>query len=283
MILIAQITLVHSPFILCLLILTTSLYVVLLLRFLARPLPSILKRVLRTLLAIEIVFMICHVRSYYVPPDLRGLLSSGEEANPSTIFSAMQLAATCIAAFYGSVLRQTNKRTRLFWILLGVLFLFLSLDEAYLGHETLSNLMHEAELVLWGWGWVLVYTVVGLAFVSVVLWMSGRFFQEDRVFIVRLLVGLAIFAAAGIGLEVVYWLHQYNPLCRPGLLGNSCSQLAIFEEFYEMAGVTIILIGLLAHFHAQTSEARWKALLRVTVGGSVIWGIVLALQFWISP
>ena len=99
----------------------------------------------------------------------------------------------------------------------------------------------------------------------------------------RIIAGLIIAMLGGIGLEVAFYLAAYMPFCYPGLLDAGCSGLKIFEEFYETAGVTIILFGLLDYLAVRLDWARWRRLLTVILSGSALWTLSVVVIWVLLP
>jgi hypothetical protein len=155
-----------------------------------------------------------------------------------TWFSSIQLFAVAVVLLMQA---PWAKQLRFFLLLLGIGFLFLSMDETAGVHDSIRRSAQRLEL-RWLQGihflvWMVLYVCIGLVelltnYRSILF--AWRNFRREVVWVA---VGGAIFAGGGIGIET---LTQY--LYRIAV--DERFFLAVgAEEFCEMAGVSIMLYG----------------------------------------
>jgi hypothetical protein len=207
------------------------------------------KRLLLFLLGCEVFLVLCYTLSTIVAPDfkwgpLKVLFDVDRENSIPTWFSSVQLFVIGLLLF-----AQSRRRGRLgpFLFFLGLGFVFLSADEAASIHERIIDSVKRLNIQ---WllfltfngdprAWMVPYAVVGLVsgvLLRRYLWVLGRGFRRETALVV---VGLAIFAAGGIGLELVSFTFMETPDPEP------YDWIVAGEEFLEMAGMSLVLYGVM--------------------------------------
>lgn len=207
------------------------------------------RRVLTLLIAIEILLMLSYCLVHVFVPGLRWgplreLVDLDRETAIPTWFSTVQFFSIGALLLFMARLPTPLRR---YLILFGAGFFFLSMDEAAEIHEKMINSIRALK---WGWlssltfggshkAWMIVYIVValGVAMISyrflMVVWRNFR--REARI----LCAGLGLFAAGGIGLELLTFRLYNHPAVTLYLLAIAG------EEFFEMVGMSVVLYGVL--------------------------------------
>lgn len=203
------------------------------------------KKLLRGLLGIEVFFALAYLFTRLLAPDpplgpLRGFFNVDQEVSIPTWFSSVQLFVTSVVIL---TLAGRSPDLRIFLIVLGCAFLFLSMDEAAAVHDSLFKIAQKAR-ISWLAGaeylaWMVPYAAVGIIGLllgrrpALLLWR--RYPHETA------LVGLggALFIGGGIGIEIAtHFLYK--------IAIDANFHLAVAaEEFCEMAGVSVVLYGFL--------------------------------------
>lgn len=211
--------------------------------------PTDARRALALLISIELLLLLKYCLVHIVLPDLhwgpaRELIDLNHESAIPTWFSAIQLFS--ISALLMFMARMPTP-VRRYLIVLSAGFLFLSMDEAAQIHE---KIIGSARTLRWRWllwltfggshkAWMIPYLVLGLGAALacyrffILMWRSYR--RESLI----VGAGLALFAAGGIGLELLTFHLYHHP-------DETLYMLAIAgEEFLEMAGMSVVLYGML--------------------------------------
>ncbi len=173
---------------------------------------------------------------------LDSLFDLDREANVPTWVSAALLIGAglqALAVSRGEIPHAIRFRKR--WVLLGVLFLLLSLDEAARVHERLGLLVvgrPGAETgVLLRNGWVVLY---GAAIVPLGLLFLPFVFGLPRRTMLAVMSAGGIYVGGALGIELLESLAQGD--------GERRASLAMFiltttQETLEMVGIAVMLVG----------------------------------------
>jgi len=204
------------------------------------------KSLLFILLGFEVLLTLGYILTHIIAPGpgwgpIPRFLDVDREVSVPTWFSSIQLFGVAVV-----LLMQVPraKELRFFLLLLGIGFLFLSMDEAAGVHDSIRQSVQRLEL---RWFqrtqgvpflvWMVLYGCIGVIGLLtnyrsiLILW---RNFRREVVWVA---VGGAVFVAGGIGGEV---LSGY--LWRIAVDERFFLTVAA-EEFLEMAGVSIMLYG----------------------------------------
>jgi hypothetical protein len=207
------------------------------------------KRLLLFLLGCEILLVLCYILSTIVAPDfkwgpLKIFFDVDRESSIPTWFSSVQLFVIGLL-----LCAQARGAGRLGFLLalLGLGFMFLSADEAAAIHEHIIDSVKRLD-VRWllfltfkgdPRAWMVPYAVVALLAAVALrcyLYLLWRDFRHETALIV---LGLATFAAGGIGLELVSFAFMKTPDPAP------YDWTVAGEEFLEMAGMSLVLYGVM--------------------------------------
>lgn len=191
------------------------------------------------LLLIHIVLTVTHYRFVELPWLLRELFDVDEEESVPTWFSSSLLLLTSVVLFVTAHLaRQSKDKNSLYWFVLGLGFVFMSVDEIAGFHETLNSLTETS----WAVPGMIVALVVGL--------MYMKFLSALPVpTAMRFVMSGAIFVGGAIGVELATEPYLYDDAL--DTLGYNL--WTPVEEGMEMGGVILFLSSLLDYIKSQYS------------------------------
>ena len=185
---------------------------------------------------------------------IRLFVDVDREQSIPTWFSSVQLFTIATVLLLHA---RLSKQLRPYLILYGLGFMFLSMDEAAVIHE---KIIDSAKRLQWNWllwltlngsnkGWMMPYVVSGL----ITSLFSYRFFlllwRNFCREVILVALGLGIFIAGGIALELLSFHFEDGPSETP------YAWSVAGEEFLEMAGMTLVLYGTLLFGIKIRSEA----------------------------
>jgi len=193
---------------------------------------------IRNLLIVAVILLICHgaltiyhYRVEELPWLLRQIFDVDEEQTLPTWFSAFLLfIASAFLWLCARGKRSGADPWAVYWYILAVGFLLMSVDEVAGIHETINSVI-EAH---WAVGGGILALVIGLCFVPFLLQLPRR------TAILFLVAGVAYISGV-IGIEILG-----QPMDADTLEYNL---LTLVEEGLEMFGVILFLYGLLDHMH----------------------------------
>ena len=184
---------------------------------------------------------------------------NGENNFPS-FFSTLLLLFASVLLFFVYTHVKEESRTRKEWMVLGVVFAFLTLDENIQIHETISKftrpLISDDFSGLLYWSWVLPYFLFSIA---IALYLLKFVLALPHITRNLFFLSAFLFISGALGLELIegyvyksYGLnHLYNQI------------LYCVEELMEMAGVTIFIYSLLQYINAFAAEIEQTAELKL--------------------
>lgn len=221
--------------------------------------PDDAKRLLFFLLGVEVLLVFGYCVVWIIAPGFRWgpislLLDVDRESSIPTWFSAIQLFAVGLLLILQA---RAAKELKIYLFILGIGFVFLSMDEAVAIHEKMIESAKKLDLQ---WflrltfmgnhrAWMVPYVLVGvgvlLAGYRSVLFIWRNFHREA----VLVAIGLALFVLGGIGFEILSFEFQ-----APGSEANYNWTVAA-EELLEMVGVSFMLYGFMLLGFKIQSEA----------------------------
>ncbi len=192
------------------------------------------------ILAVHSFFVLSHHFINTEFPDfLVQRMNIDAEANIPTWFSTILLFSVSVTAFFiyrlVSGQPEVKSRWQKFWLVLGVIYLILSLDEAAQIHELIDQLTDVK--------WVFIYAPVAGAIFLVCVYYFIVIRKQDGELRNWIIGGLVVFALGGLVFEwVTFTFH----------LPYALRQIAyVTEEGLELIGTTMVLTGCLREFNKQ--------------------------------
>jgi len=179
------------------------------------------------------------------------LLSLSVEGNLPTWYSSLLLAGCgLLLLFIGAGVRQAGGGFVRRWRLLGVIFLYMSLDEAVELHEHLGELveLHGVFYFSWVVPAGLFVLALGLAYLPFLKHLPAHTRR-------RFLLAGTIYVGGALVLELPlgYWAERAG---RDNLIYGLLDWV---EESMEIGGLTLFLLSLLAYLREQLGELRIAA------------------------
>ncbi|MCG8493457.1 MAG: hypothetical protein MI743_17680 [Sneathiellales bacterium] len=171
----------------------------------------------------------------------------GEEQNLPTFFSTMNLLLSSTLLFLIASLSSKNKRKEtIYWFVLGVIFVFLAIDEFTFIHETISAITRRS---LKTEGYLFFAWVIPYAFVLLVI---AVFYFRFLLLIPKktcrqFIVAGGVYICGAMGLEVISSGHAYSE----GVETLTYNVLNACEETLEMIGIILFIQALFEYLYAQ--------------------------------
>ncbi|WP_119679752.1 hypothetical protein [Indioceanicola profundi] len=166
------------------------------------------------------------------------------ELTVASWFAASQLLAVGLLMLAASPFSERkNWPTPLFCQIVGLGFVFLSMDEAAMIHERITAIGRDQAWVprfndTHG-SWIFLYALIGAALAAFTWRNLMTMLVHHRQTALLMGGGFALLVAGAVGVEVMGYY---------GLFGSPPLQVAL-EEFLEMLGVTVMLMGALTFFN----------------------------------
>jgi hypothetical protein len=237
-------------------------------RFLAwRHLTPFARGLFIALTVVELTLAGLHTLTWGdIPPFWKWLFDLDGELQIGSIFSSTQFLAVGLIAFVNGLRADVPRLWhRLYWWFVAAVFIYFSLDEYYMIHEGVGE-------------WQSRYAIAGAVFIGISLAAYRFGFGKGTALSVLFFGGLGIFAVSAIGFEPFIW----HVLCR-SQLRFICHKFLLLEEFFEMAGSTVIFAGFISDAQARLGDVDWRLAKRVVTAGSAVWCIWLIGNFWPLP
>ena len=176
---------------------------------------------------------------------------------PSTLAATQLATVGAVAVLLGWLARGKSDWHRIYFVVLGLLFLFLSVDEYFKVHEPIQN-------------WFIVYAAAGAIVALVTVVVAVRSPASVRFWFAWLISGLGIGAMGAILFE------RLNRLC-DGLLFlqfEGCFHFYVWEEAAEFAGIWLALVAVLGLF-SELRPPPSRAMRRILLGLPLFWLLLL--------
>lgn len=156
-------------------------------------LPSFAQSIAKTLMLAQIVVVLLSLLFQFQGSVTWKLVDMAKERNPASALAGLQLA---LVAGYAVMIawgaRSRPNWQRLYFLGLGAVYLYLTLDELYVLGESLRF-------------WAVCYTGAGLALAAMTVKVARRSPQPARIWFACFLVGLALSALAAIALKNLHF------------------------------------------------------------------------------
>lgn len=195
---------------------------------------------------LAMIFILFHILGSEIPiGPIRLLFDLDSDLSVSAWYSSIKLFVIGTLLFIAS---RNNQYERYFpsSFLTGgsLLFIFLSVDEGAAIHEKISKIARSLQLdwlLIRGHGaWIIIYSVIAFPIVLLSLRyfrVAWKYFRRETL---TALCGVAILVTGAVFFEVISYLF---------IRSEATSVLykiqVVFEEFFEMVGVSIILYSVL--------------------------------------
>jgi hypothetical protein len=203
-------------------------------------------KLLLILLGFEVFMVVVYILDDWsgLQSPINRLFNLDAEATLTSWFSSLQLGLVGIVflvTWLGA--RKTRIESRLHLLLIGLGFLFLSMDEAAEFHEKLTRVLRHVEWLpqMAGGIWIPIYFAIALILGICVRKSLFAMWENYPREVLIMSGGFAVILIGGVGLEILthlYWKGQDPFMYKLEV---------IFEEFFEMAGASILLYGALLH------------------------------------
>ncbi len=201
------------------------------------------KRLTIGMLAAQVLVMVLSLAIRPTSLFQEWLWKLGAEWNiPSALASAQLALVAFVALFTAWLTRTIPAWQRLYLLVLGLVFLFLGLDEFFDFRTYIHNLRGH-------------YLTVGAALVVATVIVAVRSPRRSWIWQICLLLGLSIVAVGGLAFDVSSDICGAIGFLRPS---GGCLEPDYFEESLEILGVWLALIALLGQFSriVPTPETR---------------------------
>ena len=164
------------------------------------------------------------------------------EGNIPTMLASAQLALVgSVALATAQVAKSQPVLRRLYFVGLGLVFLYLAVDEYHTVHESIRN-------------WERFYAALGAVLVAATVLVAMNSSRRSWLWHACLLTGLAMSASGSLVIEqyrdeMICWSWEFLRL-------DKCLQFYHFEETLEFLGIWIVLVAMLGQFSDATSRPR---------------------------
>lgn len=219
-------------------------------------------RLLLVLFAIEALLGVLHQLKYTVGVDapLVYQFYMHSEFAPTPLLASTQFVMTAVAALLlawqpGPALRGE----RLLWSWLAIYLLFFAVDEFFSLHEAVRN-------------WQFLYAGAVLPLALLASWVWRQAWRQQRAALALLVLGALVMALSALVVEKLVIWGQFK-----------IGQLRMFEELFEMTGVTLLLGGLLVLAQRRLDRPQWRRLTRAVPLAGLVMVPSLAIYTWVLP
>lgn len=197
-----------------------------------------------------------HIYKYFIGGDryLVNLFNLDAEWNIPTVFQAFTLlVCSGLMLIIGLSMREMGDRFARHWIILGIIFLGMSLDEVIQFHEQtirpLRSLLHVKGMFYHAW--VIPASVLVLVFVlSYLKFLMHLPFKTRWLFV----ISGALYCMGVIGMEVIggifiTWMGQDN---------FSYAMITNVEEVLEMTGMLVFIYALMGYIGSNVGPVEFE-------------------------
>ncbi len=178
---------------------------------------------------------------------LFNLFNIRTEGNIPAYYSSVTILIASFLLGFISFFRKANGLSYFLWLVLSIIFLYLSVDEAVQLHERVGVLF-EKKFSFTGylyWAWVIPYGILFILF-SVVYFF--KFLpQLPKKFVRLFIVSGAIYVIGAIGVEMI-GAKNYSSSNFSEVVNAICYSI---EEFLEMLGIALFIYSLLLYIKEE--------------------------------
>ena len=211
------------------------------------------------LVLLAVIHVVCErVYGDSMITKLMALFDPVNEASITTVFSMLNLllSSTLLYVIYLNTKCRREPLSR-YWLILGLVFLALSVDEVAQVHERGGNLLVKTETFDPADDFHPDFVVTGIFAVAVFVVVTPFLWQLDRKTLVLFLVAGGIFVSGAVGLEVVELVMLRQGIATEGDL--LLDMRSIVEEACEMYGIALFnftLFGLVPRIVLEPIQKR---------------------------
>lgn len=216
-------------------------------------------RLLFILIAIEIFFAVVFLTFSFLGDPLwiiDRLFNLNGEKNLPALFSSIQLFSVGIILLV--IARQPRKLllpSTIFLSILGAGFIFLSIDEAFSIHESITRMLKHIDWIPRFKGdhgiWIPLYLSLIPIFLSIFYKNFFAMWNQSKKETILVTSGLGLFLLGAVGMEVIG--YQFLTTANTPIL--YILEIAI-EEFLEMFGISLVLYGVILYHANLTSNVN---------------------------
>ena len=174
------------------------------------------------------------------------LFDFNNEHNIPTIYSSFALLLCSILLAFIALVHKRSNSSYVPWVVMSIIFLYISVDEAALIHELLNTPLRETLKTsgLFFYAWVIPYGIAFMVFVIAYFKFLMRLPKRIRNLFI---ISGATFVVGAIGFELLGGRQAdlYGPVNLAYHIYYTC------EEFLEMLGIAIFLYALLLYIDSQ--------------------------------
>lgn len=211
-----------------------------------------------TITCLTVFYLVCQIAKFYLGHEnLFGLVSlfdlNLEYSIPSVFSSLILLFSAIILTVIACLKKRDGGCFYLHWAGLAAVFFFLFVDESVAIHEIIGTRIRMS-LNTSGflyYAWIIPYSIILLAFVIGYLkFLIHLPIQTGLLFIAA---GL-IFIVGAIGIEMLGGYHDELH----GQQTITYAILVLFEELFEMIGITIFVYALLSYVYSEYKDLGFR-------------------------
>lgn len=196
-----------------------------------------------------------------------------DDRNLPATLAAGQWAILGFTAISAGFATKIAFAQRIYWGSVGVLFLYIAIDDFYAIHEYLIP------------NWRVTYLILAAIFGTVSLVVVGVLFRRDfhknpRPWII-MLIGMIVLGISGFFVESL--LYSACDEMGSSIFCQNWEAATSIEEGVELLGTTMVSAGLLLYVQNRLSDRIWRRSVMLIGGGSL--GLVLSLlaYIWVLP
>ena len=194
----------------------------------------------------SIIGLILNFNDTKVRP-IYNLFNIGIEGNFPAYYSAITILCASFLLAFIAFFRKTNGLSYILWLVLAIIFLYLSVDESVQLHEKLGNVF-DRHFNLTGylsWGWVVPYGIIFIIFAFVYFF---KFLPQlpKKIYWLFIISG-AIYVMGALGFEMIgaknFHSDNYSKILDVTFYS--------IEEFLEMLGIALFIYSLLLYIEDE--------------------------------
>lgn len=243
--------------------------------FFRTPKPKLLNMIIISLLVIIAGQIILQMLSFGddVSEFLEWFVNLDDDRNLPATLAAGQWAILGFTAMSAGFASKISAYQRVYWGLIGVLFLYIAIDDFYAIHEYLIPNWRVTYLIIAGIIGAISLVVVGILF--------RRDFRKNPRPWLMMFIGVIILGISGFFIESL--LYSACDEMGSSIFCQNWKIATTLEECVELIGTTLVSAGLLLYVQNRLSERIWRR--AVVLIGSGALGLVFILlgYLWVLP